>query len=70
YAAYCGDSGKRETKDEHAARHILCLITQEDTMPAAIKNDPAWEKLSPQPGFTPWTDDFSNIYIVFKWRAY
>jgi hypothetical protein len=69
YAAYCGDSGKRETKDEHAARHILCLITQEDTMPAAIKNDPAWEKLSPQPGFTPWTDDFSNIYSVFKWRA-
>jgi hypothetical protein len=69
YAAYCGDSRTRETKDEHAARHILCLITQEDTLPATIKNDPAWEKLSPKPGFKPWTDDFSNIFSVFKWQV-
>lgn len=68
YAAYCGDSLKRTTKDVYSSRHILCLITRQSSLPDAIKKDPAWEKLSPQPGFTPWTDDFSNIYSVFKSR--
>lgn len=30
--------------------------------------DSRWEAPAPRPGLAPWTDDFSNIFGVFRWR--
>lgn len=32
--------------------------------------DPRWRRLAGAPGETLWTDDFSNILTVFKWRSW
>lgn len=67
YSAYCGNS-KDSTKHTslHNA-HILCIVALDATIPAAMKQGKTWKKLEPNPDFTPWTDDFSNIFSVFNW---
>jgi len=35
---------------------------------AAQRSDPRWQPLPPPPASGVWTDDFSNILSVFRWR--
>jgi spermidine synthase len=34
----------------------------------ALASDPRWHQLAPQPGRAVWTDDFSSLLTVFRWR--
>jgi hypothetical protein len=34
----------------------------------APASDPRWQALVPQPETTVWTDDYSSIFSVFRWR--
>jgi len=44
------------------------LVARTTAALAAQSNDPRWKPLSPTPGTRVWTDDFSNILSVFRWR--
>ena len=65
------------------ARHRVKGTTKEDRPKgyfgsswAAIARDslaieplpPTWLPLEPPPGFRTWTDDYSNVLSVFRWR--
>jgi hypothetical protein len=43
------------------ARHI-------DDLPLTVHNPP-WRRAQPRPDLRPWTDDFSNLWHVFRWRG-
>jgi hypothetical protein len=34
-----------------------------------LANDARWEHILPRAGHPIWTDDFSNLLSVFKWRG-
>jgi hypothetical protein len=69
YASYCGSHAmtERQTLEkDFKYPHILCLIAREDSLPATIKSNPAWKKTIPDPTFRPWTDDYSNVFGIFR----
>ena len=43
------------------------VLARSDAALGALASDPAWEPLQPGTGST-WTDDFSNIWNVIRWR--
>jgi hypothetical protein len=69
YASYCATYGMAEKEtlaNNFKYPHILCFIAREDSLPATIKTNPAWKRTIPDPTFRPWTDDYSNVFGVFK----
>jgi hypothetical protein len=65
YDAYCGNSKDWTKHTSLHNAHILCIVALDATIPAAMKQGKTWKKLESNPDFTPWTDDFSNIFSVF-----
>ncbi|MCS6849940.1 MAG: fused MFS/spermidine synthase [Gemmataceae bacterium] len=45
----------------------VALARREDDLGPLVR-DPQWRRLEPQPGRAVWTDDFSNIFGVLRWR--
>ena len=44
------------------------VLARHETDLHALRSDPRWRPLHPRPGIEAWTDDFSNILQVMKWR--
>ncbi|MDK9706509.1 MAG: fused MFS/spermidine synthase [Desulforhopalus sp.] len=44
----------------------VALIARESALPAEITDAPRWRRLGHDPDFSPWTDDFSNVFGVLR----
>ena len=44
------------------------VLARHETDLRALRHNPRWRPLNPRPGIDAWSDDFSNILQVMKWR--
>jgi len=51
---------------KEASQWVVLARRTEDL--GLLRDDPKWTALKEQPRLAPWTDDFSNLLGVFKWR--
>ena len=64
-AFYCKDLlGGPEGKE--ASEWVVMAQNMEDVKPLLV--DHRWSQLTPHPATRVWTDDFSNLFSVLKWR--
>ncbi len=56
-----------EARAGKAPSHWVVLARHREDL-RAISGDGRWHALSPRPDWTLWTDDFSNIFEVIRWR--
>ena len=54
-------------RDGRTPSHWVVLARRPEDL-GALRDDPRWRSLSPHPDRRLWTDDFSNILEVIKWR--
>jgi spermidine synthase len=50
------------------ANALLGMFGAVPSVPNAFANYYSWDELKPEPGQTVWTDDFSNILSVLRWK--
>jgi len=63
-----GVIGKDEARrDGRTPSHWVVLARRPEDL-GALREDHRWRPLSPRPDRRLWTDDFSNILEVIKWR--
>ncbi len=53
-------------RGKSASQWALMALSANDFGPLA--SDPRWHPLAPQPNNTVWTDNFSSLLTVFRWR--
>ena len=53
---------------EASASQWIALSRNPRTLAALETLDPAWTPVPARPGFAPWTDDYSTILPLLKWR--
>ena len=63
-----GQTLERLTKGKSASDWVVLARAQEDL--GSLAGDPQWTSLVSQPGSRVWTDDFSDVFSVFRWRPY
>jgi hypothetical protein len=56
-----------ERKEGLSPSHWVLLVRR-GALPATLARSALWEKVGPRRGVPVWTDDFSNILSVFKWK--
>lgn len=44
------------------------VLSRDPSALAKFRNDPRWHPLQSEPGVPVWSDDFSNILSVFRWK--
>jgi spermidine synthase len=60
------DRSGLDIQNKSASRWVLAAQSRDAL--GAVATDPRWVSLEPQPGFSVWTDDFSNILAALKGR--
>jgi hypothetical protein len=59
--------GKDDAREGRTPSHWVVLARRPEEL-GALREDARWRSLSPRPDRRLWTDDFSNILEVIKWR--
>jgi hypothetical protein len=59
-------SASESAQGKQASQWVVLARTKEDLH--ALSSDQRWQPLSAQPSFGLWTDDFSDIISLLKWR--
>ena len=44
----------------------VVLLARDEAFPEAITDSPRWRYLPPDPEIRPWTDDYSNLFQIFR----
>jgi hypothetical protein len=57
--------GRQEMQRGRSGSHWVVMARAQGII-APLRQNPRWVSLVPRPGFSPWTDDFSNILSVLK----
>jgi hypothetical protein len=47
---------------------VWALLVRDQADLGPLGNDARWQPLTPRPGLQPWTDDYSSIVSVLRWR--
>ena len=67
YSSYCGFQKLAKGLEHYKFPHEMCFIAKNDVIPLEISNNTAWQPTVFDKNFTPWTDDFSNIFSIMYW---
>ena len=62
------DRGIEELKKRGGAESHWAVIARNDAALAGFSTDKGWGRLPVDPKFRTWTDDFSNIVAVLRWK--
>lgn len=58
---------QKDFKRDMYASSLVAVVARSEADLAVLARTGAWQKLKPEPGLRPWTDDFSNV-LAAMWR--
>ena len=50
------------------ARSIYVIVALDEGTIRELKENADWVRATPDPSVRPWTDDYSNLWAILKWR--
>jgi hypothetical protein len=59
-------AGEERREGKSDAHHLVAARRLEDLRP--LSERPAWNRVTRPAGFQPWTDDYSSLLHLIRWR--